>query len=70
MTKHITIKEPANLDAYLEGYKSGYDMGNYDCLESFYVLIKEQGDQAAAHTILNQLKHQFGQGDTDANSNH
>ena len=70
MTKHITIKEPMKLDAYLEGYKYGYDMGNYDCLESFYVLIKEQGEQAAAHTILNQLKHQFEQGDTDANPNH
>lgn len=60
MKKHIKVLEPEKFELCLNGYNEGYEVAKYDLLESFYLRIKEGGDQELLKIkdeIINQFEH-------------
>ena len=61
MSKNIQIKEPQNLEQYLDGYEQGYQNGIYDYKLTMYQYIKN-GGQEATKEFINKLFNEFEHG--------
>ena len=56
----ISIQEPKEINAYLDGYNDGYEQGKYEILENLYIRIKEGGEQEILKIkdeIINKFEH-------------
>ena len=62
----IKVKDPKQLEHYLDGYEEGYNNGVYDYKLTIYQYIKN-GGQEATKEFNNKLINEFEHGDHPCN---